>query len=103
MRRLDSVLNHLSPDVAVPAAAVDDEKEFLRLRTAFLSGKTRKFGWRRQQLTQLVAALEKNKSVLVDAVCRDFNKKNTHENRLTLALAISETKELLAHFETWAR
>ncbi len=97
-RRLDSILNHLSPASPNEAASVavasggpsEDEIDFLRLRKVFLSGKTRKFFWRKTQLQNLYNGLRKHKAMLVEAVCKDFGKKSDHENRLTLELAIME-------------
>jgi hypothetical protein len=67
-RRLEVVFDHIAPRESVASAAsvtsssaAADEAEFCKLRSVFLSGKTRKFSWRRQQLQSLVDHLKKNK------------------------------------------
>jgi hypothetical protein len=75
MRRLDQIANHLSPDRTHEAAAASSgitvdsvERQFQKLRQTFLSGKTRRYAWRREQLTILVRELKKHKYELIEAI-----------------------------------
>jgi aldehyde dehydrogenase (NAD+) len=113
MRRLNVVLGHVAPSEHSPAAGVSEVPlvnraeelgpAFARLRETFLSGKTRKYGWRRQQLAALHAALVQHKDELVAAVMKDFHKQHRFENTVTLSLATAEVAELLKHFREWAQ
>lgn len=74
VERIQVILKHLQPKESILVAEQNStssvgnfEEDFKKLRKTFLSGKTRKYGWRRDQLTKLLNVLKENKEKLVEA------------------------------------
>jgi aldehyde dehydrogenase (NAD+) len=74
-----------------------------RLRTAFDSGRTRPYQWRRDQLKSMQRLLTEREHDLLDALAADLGKPATEAYATELGFVGAELRDTLRHLRRWLR
>lgn len=71
--------------------------------TAYMSGRTKRIEFRREQLEALLRCYEENRDAMVDALAADLRRPKQEAIILEIEFIINDLKNTLFNLEEWAK